>query len=420
MERTGLTAKQSALFYGMFYGTAYECNKGSTEGVNMIYLDNSATTRQADEVTDVMIRTMQEDFGNPSSLHDLGLNAQNIVTGARRTVARSFGGSPEEVFFTSGGTEGDNTVLECVAHARKHQGSRIITTKVEHPAVLEACSRLEKEGFDVVYIGVDSKCRLDMEAFAEALNDDTILVSVMAVNNETGTIMPVRRIAEMSHQKGALFHTDAVQAYGKIPVDQTGADFVTISGHKIHGPKGIGAMYVKKGIHIPPFIVGGGQERGQRSGTENVPGIAGLGRAWELASEELQGIQRGGEDRMRTARERLLSGIRDSIDDILVNSPEDPAEGTSSVLNVSFLGTRGEVILHTLEEDGIYVSTGSACSSNKKGQSHVLGAMGLRPKEIEGALRFSFSRYNTAEEMDIVLDCLKKAVVRFRRLGSFR
>ncbi len=389
----------------------------------MIYLDNSATTRQADEVTDLMAQLAREEFGNPSSLHPMGLQAQNRVTDARRILAKVLGATPEEIVFNSCGTEGDNTVLFGVAETRKHQGRKIITTAVEHPAVLEACKVLETRGYKVSYIGVDDKCRLNKAQLEEELStagrspeDTPILVSVMAVNNETGTIMPVADAARLAHSAGALFHTDAVQAFGKIGLAGIGADFITMSGHKIHGPKGIGAMYIKKGVNLPAYLVGGGQERGMRSGTENVPAIAGLGKAVELMEQERACMGCGPE----APRKYLLEGIKDGIPDIIINSPESPEECVPSVLNVSFLGTRGEVILHTLEADGICVSTGSACSSNKKGQSHVLAAMGLSPKEIEGAIRFSFSRYNTIEEMDIVLDRLTKAVTRFRRLGSFR
>ena len=376
----------------------------------MIYLDNSSTTRQADEVTALMSEVAREDFGNPSSLHRLGLSAQNRVTLARKQVAKALGAAPEEICFNSCGTEGDSTVISGVAESRRHRGNKIITSAVEHPAVLEACARLEQKGFEVVRIPVDGECRIDMERYEAELDERTVLVSVMTVNNETGAVMPVRRMAEAAHAKKILFHTDAVQALGKIPLAGICADFITVSGHKIHGPKGTGALYIRKGTHLPPLLPGGGQEKNMRSGTENVPGIAGLGEACRL-------LERESAERMAAVRTYLLKGIREQIPDIRVNSPED---GVASVLNISFLGTRGEVLLHTLEEDEIYVSTGSACSSNKKGRSHVLSAMGLSPKEIEGAIRFSFSRYNTAEEMDVVLDRLTAAVSRFRRLGSFR
>lgn len=379
----------------------------------LVYLDNSATTRQYDEVTEAMMRSMRDYYGNPSSLHTLGYESEKTVKNARRIIAQSLGAGEDEIIFTSCGTESDNTALYGIAHSRRRQGNKIVTSRVEHPAVLEACKVLEKEGFQVEYIGVDSKCRLDMDALKRAIDDDTILVSVMSVNNETGTIMPIQEIAAM--KKNAILHTDAVQGYGKIDLKHCRADMISVSAHKIHGPKGMGALYVKKGINLPAYLAGGGQERGYRSGTENVPGITGFGKAVEIAFRDFNGRVRA----MAEARRYLLDGINDSIRDVIINSPED---GAASVLNVSFLGTRGEVLLHTLEQDRIFVSTGSACSSNKKGkgQSHVLAAMGLKPKEIEGAIRFSFSEFNTVKEMDYVLDRLEKAVTRFRRLGSFR
>lgn len=376
-----------------------------------VYLDNSATTRQYDDVTCQMKEAMDDFYGNPSSLHSLGLASEKKVRGARQALAGTLGVREEEIIFTSGGTESDNMALYGMAHSRRREGNKIITSKVEHPAVLEACKVLEKEGFVVEYIGVDDKCRLDMDQLRASIDDKTILISIMAVNNETGTIMPTAEIGKLKGK--AVFHSDAVQGFGKISLKGCGADLITVSAHKVHGPKGVGALYAKKGINLPPFIVGGGQERHMRSGTENVPGIIGFGAACQIA-------QRDFDDRvakMAEARNYLLAGICDQIGDIKVNSPQD---GAASVLNISFLGTRGEVLLHTLEQDQIFVSTGSACSSNKKGGSHVLAAMGLSDKDIEGAIRFSFSEFNTISEMDYVIDKIKAAVQRFRRLGSFR
>lgn len=388
-----------------------------------VYLDNSATTRQYDQVTDTMIEMMRESYGNPSSLHLMGVEAEKKVRASRKIFASAIGASEDEVYFTSGGTESDNTVLNGVAESRKRYGKKIITTKVEHPAILEPARRLESMGYTVEYIGVDKQCRLNMEQLASAIDDDTILISIMGVNNETGTMMPMKEIAALKdrynkeHKTDILLHSDAVQAFGKIPMnlksDFRGVDFLSVSGHKIHGPKGIGGLYVRKGINLTPFMIGGGQERHMRSGTENTPGIVGFGKAMEL----MQGDFAGRTEKMAAARNFLLEGIKSEIRDVIINSPED---GAPSVLNVSFLGTRGEVLLHTLETDGIYVSTGSACSSNKKGQSHVLEAMGLNFKEIEGAIRFSFSEFNTMEEMEYTLEKVKAAVARFRKLGSFR
>ena len=380
----------------------------------MIYLDNGATTRPHPLVAEAVMKTLTEGFGNPSSLYRLGLDAEKLVKGARQAAARTFGASPEEVFFTAGGTESDNTAIKGVWESRKKQGRRVITTAVEHPAVLECFKWLKNQGADVVIVPVLPDGAVDMKALEDALTEDTILVSVMHVNNETGAVMPVREVRSLMEKKapGAVLHCDAVQSWGKedCTAASIGADLISVSGHKVHGPKGIGALYVRKGLHIPPFIHGGGQESGFRSGTENVPGIAGMGKAAELILSE--GPERLA--RMSAAKEHLLEGIRAEIDDIRVNGPED---GCPSVLNVSFLGCRGEVLLHSLDMKGICVSTGSACSSHSKG-SHVLSAMGLSKQEIEGAVRFSFCGDNTVEEMEYVISCLKTEVLAQRRLRS--
>ena len=393
----------------------------------LVYLDNSATTRPYDAVTAAMTEAMKDNFGNPSSLHSLGLQAEKEVKNARKTVAKCFGAGEDEIYFTSCGTESDNTVLMGTAQAKKRRGNKIIVSAVEHPAILEPAKRLESMGYKIDYIGVDRLCRLNLEQLAASLDDETILISVMGVNNETGTIMPIDKIAELKdayNQKNGTdiwLHCDAVQALGKVSVnvgrEYRGVDFISASAHKIHGPKGMGVLYAKKGLNLPPFMLGGGQERHMRSGTENTPGIIGFGKACEIADENF--VQRT--SAMKEARQYLLDLIKDQIGDIVINSPQDET-GCPSVLNVSFLGTRGEVLLHTLEQDGIFVSTGSACSSNHSSSkgSHVLNAMGLSPNEIEGAIRFSFSEFNTREEMEYVADKLKTAVIRFRKLGSFR
>lgn len=385
-----------------------------------VYLDNSSTTKQAEEVTEEIRRTAEEQFGNPSSLHQLGVEAEKKVSEARKRFADAVGARPDEIFFNSGGTEGDNTVLFGLASAYRREKKNIVTTKVEHPAVLEACRTLRDFGFEIREVPVDRSCRVSLSDIEDRIDDQTILVSMMAVNNEIGTIFPVREAAQLAHRSHTLFHTDAVQAFGKMDLRGTGADLLTVSSHKVHGPKGVGAMMVKKGTKIRPLIVGGGQERHFRSGTENVPGISGFGEAVRLLSENSNASEAG----MKTVRQHLLDEIRRNVPDIVVNSPDvsegDLAgSGICSVLNISFLGTRGEVLLHTLEQDGIYVSTGSACSSNKKGKSHVLTAMGLSDEEIDGTLRFSFSRYNTIEEMDYAAEKIEQAVKKFRKLRSF-
>lgn len=387
----------------------------------MIYLDNSATTRQYPEVTREMLRYMDEFYGNPSSLYQLGVDSEKAVKKARTALQKAIGMEDGRVYFTSGGTEADNMAIFGAARALKRRGHRIVTTAVEHPAVLECCKELEKQGFEVIYVGVDRNCRLDIDALRSAVNDETILVSMMHVNNEAGTIMPVNEVKQIMKEKDApgIFHCDAVQSFGKLQLCSD-ADVISVSGHKIHGPKGTGAICIREGVNIPAFICGGGQESGKRSGTENVPAIAGFG----LAAEMSEHGRRENSASMAQMRQRLISQLTASLDDIVINSPETAGENAgeccSSLLNISFLGTRGEVLLHTLEQDGIYVSTGSACSSNKKGQSHVLKAMGLKDKEIEGTLRFSFGRMNSIEEIDIAADKVAAAVKRFRRLGSFR
>ena len=366
----------------------------------MIYLDNSATTRQYDEVTELMYRMAKENYGNPSSLHTLGFDAGNILFDARRNIEDLMhpGG---EVIFTSGGTESDNMALVSTARKLRRRGNHILTTRIEHPAVLETCRRLADDGFEVEYLSVDSSGCIDPDAVSGSLREDTIIVSVMAVNNETGAIQPVipaaKAVKEHNRNQGfrTVFHTDAVQAFGKLPLDSVDFDLVSVSGHKFHGPKGTGFLYMNKDLKLPAFITGGGQENGYRSSTENTAGIAGLGLAAAMSHKNL-----------------IVKMSRNTLHDYGMRCP--------GVLNLTFRGTRGEVLLHTLEQDRIYVSTGSACSSHKTGDSHVLQAMGLDHKAIEGAIRFSFSEFNTKEEMDIVIDRTKAAVTRFRKLGSFR
>lgn len=388
----------------------------------MVYFDNSSTTRQYDEVSLKMLEVMKEDYGNPSSLHRMGIKTEKLVSEARREIAKSLHVDEDTIFFTSGGTESDNTAIICAAQANKRRGKRIITSKVEHPAILEPCKYLESQGFEVIYLDVTKEGFVQVDELKAALTKDTILVSIMAVNNESGAIMPIQNIAreikEYNKKNGCsiLFHSDLVQGYGKLDIDAGILDIASISGHKIHGPKGIGAIYVKKGIKIDSFILGGGQEKHFRSGTENVPAIVGFGVAAKIARENLSENTR----KMEKIKTMLLTRISEEIKDVKVNTPLD--NSVASVLNVSFLNTRGEVILHSLEQKNIYVSTGSACASNhkNKGGSHVLRAMGLKDKEIEGAIRFSFGALNTENEVDIALHEIKLAIESFRRLGSFR
>ncbi len=384
-----------------------------------VYLDNSATTKPYKEVVEETIKYMDTHFGNPSSLHRIGINAEKALKEARKSVAVSLGAKEEEILFTSGGTEADNTALFGAVQARKRRGNKIITSQIEHPAVLESCRKLEESGFRVSYLPVDEKGVIDLEALESELDEQTILISVMHVNNEVGSIQPISEIIDLKNKIGSksgteiLFHTDAVQSYGKLPIQLNGIDLMSVSGHKIHGPKGVGALFIRKGLNVQPYLFGGGQERGMRSGTENVPAAAGFGVAAEFTRRNLTKRI----ESMKKVKTFLEDGIRSEISDVRFNSTEN---GSPSILNVSFLGVRGEVLLHTLEQSEIYVSTGSACSSRKKGQSHVLKALGLSDREIEGAIRFSFSEFNSTAEMEYVLDRLKEAVNKYRKLGSFR
>lgn len=374
-----------------------------------IYLDNSATTRPFENVVCSMEETLDFLYGNPSSLHTKGFESERVLKKSRKIIANSLGEKESTITFNSGGTEGDNNVLQCVARDRRRVGKTIITTEVEHPAILETCKFLEKEGFNIIKVSVDEYCNPNLDELQSYLSKDVILISAMAVNNEVGTIFPIKKINEIKGD--ALFHSDAVQAYGKLDMNGFEGDFLTASGHKIHGPKGIGFLYKKSGVRLSPLIYGGNQESGYRSGTENVPGIVGMAKATELIVPNIQENY----EKVKMLWRRLKKGILD-IGDVIINSPDNC---TPYILNASFMGTRGEVILHRLESKGIFVSTGSACSSNKNSKSHVLKAMGKTDKEIEGAIRFSLSIQNTAEEIDAVLTVLEDAVKKFRKLGSF-
>lgn len=376
-----------------------------------IYFDNSATTAPHPLVCDAVADAMSNVYGNPSSLHRMGKAAEDFMTDCRNRVAKSIGATAEEIIFTSGGTESDNTAIIGYCTANKRKGNKIITSKVEHPAVLEAFKFLEQSGFEAVYLDVDENGRVDMEHLARELTDDTLLVSVMHVNNETGTIQPVEDIASAVHAVGAIFHVDAVQSYGKIKIDvkKLGADMLTVSAHKAHGPKGIGALYIRKGVRISPIIHGGGQERGLRSSTENLPAIAGFAKAADIMTENFD----KNVSAMCEVKNYLKDKLTSTLPNITVNTPDD---SVCSVLNVSFTGIRSEVLLHVLEDKGIYVSSGSACSSHKKGRSHVLTAMGKRDNIIDSSLRFSFCGANTLDEASYSVDVLSEQVPILRRI----
>ena len=376
-----------------------------------VYLDNSATTKVLPKVVARMTDALCVQFGNPSSLHRKGVEAERLKTEARRSVAGVCGVKESEIFFTSGGTEANNLAIKGAARRNRRRGTHIITTKTEHPSVLYACRSLESEGFAVTYLDVNSEGIVAPEAVAEALREDTLLVSIMHVNNEVGAVMPVAEIGQLLRQKkrDLLFHVDTVQSFGKLQVrpDVWQADLITMSAHKIHGPKGVGALYRRTGIHLEPLMHGGDQEAGLRPGTENIAGIVGFGEAARLASLHSKEHLR----QMDLLKSKLLAGLKQKIPDIAQNGP---ADGAPHILNMTIAGIRGEVLVHTLEEAGIYISTGSACHSHRADPSHVLLAMGRREKEIEASLRFSFSPLNTEEEIDYTLEKLQQAVESLR------
>lgn len=380
----------------------------------MIYFDNAATTRAADEVAERVRYMLLENFGNPSAQSMMGVRAENELNDARKIMAKSINALPEEIYFTSGGTEDDNWAIFGTAEGYKRSGKHIITTSIEHPAVYEPMERLRQKGWEVTVLDVDKNGYIDLDVLRDSIREDTVLVSIILVNNEVGTIQDVvsigRIIKERNHN--TLFHVDAVQAFGKYPIDvrKMNIDMLSMSGHKIHGPKGVGFFYMKKGLKVRPIIYGGGQERGQRSATENTPGIAGLAKAVELAMENMDASH----EKVMEVKRTLAEGILRDIPKTHINGPSIE-DASPYVLNVSFNGLRSEVLLHALEEKEVYVSAGSACSSKKKGGSHVLRSLGLSDERIEGAIRFSFCRYNTVDEAAACLEILKEKTAFLRK-----
>ena len=365
------------------------------------YLDNSATTFLCEKAKKEMINSIENCWGNPSSLHQTGIDADMLLRQARATVSKALKCDSDEIIFTSGGTEGNNLAIFGGAYAGRRKGNRVITTEIEHPSVLNAFKRLEDEGFEVIYIGTDSSGHLDMNALEEAVNEKTILISVMAVNNEIGTVQPVEMLSGIVKRKKApaIIHVDAVQAFGKLPLNpkKAGIDLMTVSSHKIHGPKGVGALFVKKGTKIRPVAVGGGQERDIRPGTEPMPAIAGfMGAVSELKTEKsLSEV---------TAKRDYLIGKLTEIDGVSINSPDD---ALAYIVNLSLKGLRSETVLNLLSDMEIYVSSGSACAKGHK--SHVLTAVGLKDDVIDSSLRVSLSRYTTQEELDYFIEGINRA-----------
>ena len=379
-----------------------------------IYLDNNATTQPDPEVVTALLPYLTELYGNPSSMHTFGGQVGRAIQEARENVANLLGAEPTEIIFTSCGTEGNNTAIRAALAAQpdRHQ---IITTQVEHPCVLKVCKQLEKQGYQVTYLSVDRQGQLDLLELEAALTGNTALVTTMYANNETGTIFPIENIGALAKAYGAIFHVDAVQAVGKIPLHLASStiDMLTLSGHKLHAPKGVGALYVRRGLRFRPFLLGGHQERGRRAGTENVAGIVGLGKAAELEQQEMATAIR----REAQLRDRLEQTILATIPHCEVNG--DIKHRLPNTTNIGFKYIEGEAILLSLDKYGICASSGSACTSGSLEPSHVLQAMGLPYTILHGSIRFSLSRYNTEREIERVLEVLPGIVQRLRDLSPF-
>ncbi len=381
-----------------------------SESNKRIYADNAATTPVSQEVIDAMMPCFTDFWGNPSSLHEDGQKARAVVDDARAKIAEALGCLPEEIYFTSCGSESDNWAIKGAAYASKKR-RKIVTSKIEHHAVLHTCEALAKEGFEVVYVGVDEGGFIKMDELRDAVDDNTALVAIMMANNEIGTIEPISEISEIAHANGALMFTDAVQAVGNIPVNvkELGVDMLSLSGHKIHTPKGIGALYIRKGVRIKNLIDGGGQERRKRGGTENVPYICGLGVAVESAVKSLDGMEK-----VRALRNKLIDGLLEIPYSRLNGDRENRLPGNA---NVSFSYVEGESLLLWLDMSGISASTGSACSSNSLEASHVLLSIGVDIEDAHGSLRFSLSKDNTEEDVENIIKAVRESVERLRAMS---
>lgn len=377
------------------------------------YLDNSATTRCYPAVVDMVVKTMAEDYGNPSAMHTKGVEAEKYVKESAKILAQLLKVTEKEILFTSGGTESDNLAIIGGVMANRRSGNHIITTAVEHPAVARPVEFLQEQGFEVTILPVDERGVVKMDALEEALRPDTIFVSVMYVNNEVGAVMPIEEIGKLVHQKSpkALFHVDAIQGFGKYRIypKKSGIDLLSVSGHKIHGPKGVGFLYINEKAKVIPQILGGGQQGGMRSGTDNVPGIAGLG----VAAKEIYKNFDADIEHLYQLKERMAEGLS-KMENISINGMA-LREGAPQILSISVHGIRSEVLLHTLEERGIYISAGSACSSHKRKASATLSAMGMPAAQIENTVRISFSEENTFEEVDYCLQVMNEVVPMLRR-----
>ncbi len=380
------------------------------------YLDNSATTRPFDSVRELMRKVDDEVYGNPSSMHLMGVAAENYIKEAKQNFASILKVNEKEILFTSGGTESDNLALIGCAQANKRAGNHIITTKIEHPAILETCKHLEEMGFEVTYLDVDKSGRIILDELEKAITDKTIIVSIMSINNEIGSVMPLKEIGELIKQKNPkiLFHVDAVQGFGKLKIypKRMKIDLLSVSGHKIHGPKGIGILYIDEHVKIQPIIFGGGQQKGLRSGTENVPAIAGIG----LAAKEIYTDFDEKIEKLYELKDYFVKELK-KIDKVIVNglTEGDIRETAPHVVSASFEGVRAEVLLHSLEDKGIYVSAGSACASNKPSISATLKAINVRKELLDSTIRFSFSVETTKEELDYTLSVINEIIPMLRK-----
>ena len=379
----------------------------------MIYLDNAATTKTAPEVVDAMLPYFSEYYGNASTIYSLGAESKKAMDHARQTIADSLGAKPEEIYFTAGGSESDNWALKATAEAYASKGKHIITTKIEHHAILHTCEYLEKRGFEITYLNVDRDGLISLDELKAAIRPDTILISVMFANNEIGTIEPIAEIGEIAKEHGVLFHTDAVQAYAQVPinVDEMHIDMLSASGHKLNGPKGIGFLYIRKGVKIRSFVHGGAQERSRRAGTENIPGIVGLGAAVERAMRIMDTKTR----KEIELRDYLIGRLENEIPHCWLNGHR--TKRLPNNINFSFLFIEGESMLIMLDMKGICASSGSACTSGSLDPSQVLLAIGLKHEEAHGSLRLTLSEESTKEEMDIVAEEVKKIVQRLRDMS---
>ena len=371
-----------------------------------VYFDNAATTRLDEDVLKEMMPYLTNKYGNASSIYKLGRESRKAVEDAREKIAEEINAEPEEIYFTAGGSESDNTILRGIAYSYKEKGNHIITSKIEHPAILETCKQLEKEGFEISYVGVDKNGIINLEELENLIKENTILISIMFANNEIGTIQPVEEIGKIAKRHNIIFHTDAVQAVGSVKIDVKQMDIASLSmsAHKFYGPKGIGALYVKKGIRFQKFINGGHQEKNKRAGTENVPAIVGMGKAIELAYEHLEEHT----DRIKELRDYYIDEIQKRIPDVIVNG--DIERRLPGNANISFKNVDGEAMLLNLDLKGICASAGSACSSGSLEASHVLLAIGVPVDVAHSSLRVSIGKYNTKEEIDYLIDSLVEIV----------